>query len=94
MSAFAMESVDLRARKLAGRGKGDIASSMAAVFVREAMETCESSAREVLAACVEGDTLRTNLAVLRRFAKFEPVDAIGLRRKIAARLIDAERYVL
>jgi hypothetical protein len=67
---------------------------MAAVFVREAMETCESSAREVLAACVEGDTLRTNLAVLRRFAKFEPVDAIGLRRKIAARLIDAERYVL
>jgi butyryl-CoA dehydrogenase len=93
MNAFAMESVDLRARKLAAAGKGEIASSMAAVFVREAMEMCESSAREVLAACAEGDALRTSLAVLRRFAKFEPVDAIGLRRKIAARLIDAERYV-
>ena len=37
----------------------------------------------MLAACSEGDTLRTNLVVLRRFGKYEPVDAIALRRKIA-----------
>ena len=52
------------------------------------------TARTVLAACSEGDTLRTNLAVLRRFAKYEPVNAIELRREIAGRLIDAERYVV
>ena len=67
---------------------------MAAVFAREAMDTIESAARTVLAACSEGDALRTNLAVLKRFTKYEPVDAIALRRKIAARLIQAERYVV
>ena len=56
-----------------------------AVFLREAMETVESAARTVLAACSEGDALRTNLAVLKRFTKFEPVDAIATRRRIAAR---------
>ena len=53
-----------------------------------------SHARTVLAACSEGDTLRTNLAVLRRFTKYEPVDAIALRRQIAQRLLDAERYIV
>ncbi len=50
---------------------------MCAVFLREAMETVESAARTVLAACSEGDALRTNLAVLKRFTKFEPVNAIA-----------------
>ena len=36
------------------------------------MEIVESAARNVLAACSEGDALRTNLAVLKRFTKFEP----------------------
>ena len=45
----------------------------------------------VLAACSEGDALCTNLVVLRRFSKYEPVDAIALRRKIAHRVLDAER---
>jgi butyryl-CoA dehydrogenase len=94
MNAFAMESVDLRARKLASQGKGEVAADMAAVFIREAFGVCESSAREVLAACSDGDALRTNMAVLRRFAKFDPIDSIGLRRKIAARVIDSERYPL
>ena len=40
----------------------------------------ESSARTALAASVEGDMLRTQLAVLRRFTKREPVDTIALRR--------------
>jgi hypothetical protein len=32
--------------------------------------------------------------VLKRFTKFEPVNAIGLRRKIAARLLEADRYIV
>src|SRR6266481_3480300 len=94
MNTFAMESVLLRTQKLAKLGKGEIAADMCGVFLREAMETAESAARNVLAACSEGDALRTNLAVLKRFTKFEPVNAIDLRRKIAARLLDAERYIV
>jgi alkylation response protein AidB-like acyl-CoA dehydrogenase len=94
MNAFAMESVLLRTQKLAAHGKGDIAKEMSPVFLREAMETIESAARTVLAACSEGDALRTNLAVLKRFTKFEPVNAIAIRRKIATRLLEADRYAV
>ena len=94
MNAFAMESVLLRTQKLAKHGKGENARDMSAVFLREAMETVESAARTVLAACSDGDALRTNLAVLKRFTKFEPVDAIATRRRIAARLLQADRYVV
>jgi len=91
MNAFAMESVQLRAQKLGTRG--ELARDMAAVFLREAMDTIEMTARTLLAACSEGDALRVNLAVLKRFTRYEPVDVIGLRRRIARRLQQAGRYV-
>src|SRR5580698_3381567 len=94
MNAFVMESVYLRAQKLAKLGKGEIAADVSSVFLCEAMEIVESSARNALAASSEGDNLRTNLAVLKRFAKFEPVNAIAARRRIAGRLLAAGRYLV
>jgi hypothetical protein len=64
------------------------------VFTREAMETIESAARNVLAASSEGDALRMNLAVLKRFTKTEPVNAITIRHEIAARLLEAGKYIV
>ena len=78
MNAYAMESAALRAQKIARSGRNaENANEMTAVFSREAMDTIDSAARTVLAACSEGDALRTNLAVLKRFTKYEPVDLIG-----------------
>ncbi|MCC6292558.1 MAG: acyl-CoA dehydrogenase family protein [Bryobacterales bacterium] len=94
MNAFAMEGCVLRTEKLRGSGKSELAAMYTAVFCREALETIESAARAVLAAASAGDALRTNLAILRRFTKFEPVNAIELRRAIAGRLLDANRYVV
>jgi alkylation response protein AidB-like acyl-CoA dehydrogenase len=95
MSAYAMESVSLRTRKMAAAGKhAQNASEMALVFAEEAIDTISEAATAVLAACSEGDMLRTNLAVLRRFTKHDPPDTIGLRRRIAARLIETERYIV
>jgi alkylation response protein AidB-like acyl-CoA dehydrogenase len=82
MEVFAMESVELR-------GNPDYRD----VYLCDAMARIEISARTAIAACSEGDALRTNMAVLRRFAKYEPVDAIAIRRRIAQRLIDAGRYL-
>lgn len=90
MGAYAMESVLLRTMKLGDRA--GIATDMTAVFLRETLAGIEATARDVLAACFEGDALRINLVALRRFTKFEPVNAIELRRRIATRLLDAERY--
>src|SRR3984885_3378692 len=95
MNAYAMESASLRAEKIARSGKNaENARDLAAVFAREAMDTIESAAKTVLATCGEGDALRTNLAVLKRFTKYEPVNMIGLRRKIAARMIEAGKYTV
>jgi len=88
MEAFAMESSLLRSEK--NKSGGDIC----AVLIRDSMGRTEMLARPVLAACAEGDALRGNMAVLRRFAKFEPVNSIALRRGIADRLLSAGRYVV
>ncbi len=93
MNAYALESAVLRARKIEAAGKNaDHAHEMAKVFGRDALDIIEAAAKTVLAACSEGDALRMNLSVLKRFTKSEPVDVIGLRKKIAARLINAEKY--
>jgi len=88
METFAMESAQLRSRKNA------LAADICAVLLPDSMARIEMFARPILAACAEGDALRANLAILRRFARFEPVDSIALRRRIAERLLTAGRYVL
>ena len=95
MNAYALESATLRTEKIARSGKNaENAREMTAVFAHDAMETIESAAKTVLAACAEGDALRTNLAVLKRFTKYEPVNTIALRKKIAARMIESGKYTV
>ncbi len=90
MNAFALESAIARAKKT----KKENAADMAAVFADETMENIKASAKTVLAACSEGDALRTNLALLRGMTAYELVNTIALRRKIAGRLLQAGKYVV
>jgi alkylation response protein AidB-like acyl-CoA dehydrogenase len=97
MQAYAMESAVLRALKMAENGGGDraeVAADMARVFVDESVPMVDAWAKQALAATLAGDELRTMLSALRRFTKHTPVNAVALRRKIAARVIEAERYPL
>jgi butyryl-CoA dehydrogenase len=94
MNAFAIESTYLRTRRLVAAGKGELAAEMSALFAREATEEIEKAARYVLAASSAGDALRTNLAVLKRFTRFEPVNPVTARRNIARRLLETERYLV
>ena len=90
MNAFALESATARAQKT---GKEN-AADMAAVFADETMENIKASAKTVLAACSEGDALRTNLALLRGLTAYELVNSIALRRRIAGRLLQAGKYIV
>ncbi len=90
MNAFALESAVARARKTGKEG----AAEMASVFTDETMENIKASAKTVLAACSEGEALRTNLALLRGLTAYELVNSVALRRKIAGRLLHAGRYTL
>jgi len=94
MEVFAMESSLLRSRKLAASGQGTNAADMCAVFLREAMDRVEVSARNVIGACSAGRALQENMATLRGFANYDPLDGVALRRNIAGRLLAAGRYTV
>jgi alkylation response protein AidB-like acyl-CoA dehydrogenase len=92
MEVFAMESSLLRSRKLALAGGGANAGDACAVYLRDAIARVELSSRTVLSACLQGDELRRHLSRVHEYASHDPVNAIALRRQIAARLLVRERY--
>ena len=91
---YAFESALLRARKLAvaRKNSADVAAAMTALLADDSMGLAEQAARRILAACADGDMLRTQLAILRRLAKFNPANVVGVSRTIAQHCIQAERY--
>lgn len=93
MSTYAMETVALRCARLKDTAKASFAEDVCDVFLRDTMNTVEDSARMVLAASSDGDALRTNMAVLRRFAKYEPIDSVSARRRLAAKMLETGRYL-
>jgi alkylation response protein AidB-like acyl-CoA dehydrogenase len=94
MDVYGMESCLRRAQK-ASAAKSSLASLMGdatRAFVYDAMDRVEKDARVALAACADGDTLTTQLAVLRRFAKHSPVNTIAIRRRVADAVLAQDKY--
>ena len=91
---YALDSALLRARKLAASSKTSsaVAAAMTGLLAEEALATAEQGARRIVAACAEGDMLRTQLAILRRLAKSTPADVVTLGRTVARHCIAAEKY--
>jgi butyryl-CoA dehydrogenase len=97
IETYAMESAVLRAQKLAarnGEAGAALAIAMTRVYMSGAMEKIESAARLVIAACAEGDMLRSQLAILRRLCRYEPFNTLALRRTIAQRVIETGKYMV
>ena len=96
MDVYAAESAVLRACAALGKGHEDARAGLhadtARVFVSDAAMRIETSARQALAAMVEGDTLRTMLAALRRLFKMTPVNTAALRRRIADATVSRGAY--
>jgi butyryl-CoA dehydrogenase len=93
---YAVESALLRGRKLAASGKSsaEVAAAMTGLLADETIAFAEQAGRRVLAACGEGDELRTQLAILRRLARFTPSDTVALSRSVARKCIELEKYPL
>ena len=94
---YAIESAVLRAQKIA-EAKSEAAAALPIAITRaylaQAFEKIESAARKVIAAVADGDMLRTQLAILRRLAKYEPYNTIALRQQIAQHAIERGKYTL
>jgi len=96
IEVYAFESALLRAQKLAaaGRSTARVAAAMTGLLADESLPRAEQAARRILAACGTGDELATQLAILRRLARFTPADTVALSRSVAREAIAAERYPL
>ncbi len=97
IETYAMESAVLRAQKIAEVKRESAASlpiAMTRIYLSQAMEKVESAAKKIIAAVADGDMLRTQLAILRRLAKYEPFNTIELRQQVAQRMIERGKYTL
>ena len=93
---YAMESAYLRTMKAVARDGQEAHQNkidMTQVYVHEAFDRVEQIARASLAAISEGDQLLTQLSILKRLCRRNPINTIALKRDIAQRVIEAEKYV-
>ena len=92
IAVFTMESALLRAQKMGTGREGEVSAGLAQLYITQTMGNVELAARKVLGAAAEGDSLRTQMAILRRLAKRDPIDVIGLARRVAGAMMRANAY--
>jgi butyryl-CoA dehydrogenase len=90
IETYALESCILRAEKPGGKQ----AVALTQYYAAKAFDVVERSVRKVIATVAEGDMLRTQMAIVRRLAKHDPVDTIAIGRQIARHVVEAGRYAL
>ena len=97
IEVFAMDSALLRTLKLVqkqGQSAASLPIATTQVYLSTAMARVEVAARKVIAAAAEGDNLRIQTTILRRLLKHDPTNVIALRQQIAAKVIEAGKYVI
>ena len=93
-AVFAAESALLRAEKLQVNGRGEQAGEMVTVLFHDALASIQQWAGLVMNACGEGSALQKNLAGVRKLTRAGAVNTVALRRRIAGRLLAAEKFIL
>ncbi len=94
---FAMESCLLRAQKVLSSQGAEAARyhvAMVQAYVDDALPRIEAWGKSALAYIQEGDALKGQLSALRKLLRYQPIDAISLKRMIADRIIEVEGYPL
>jgi hypothetical protein len=95
IDTYASESALLRAQRAAldKAATAELQAAAAGVYVHEAAGRIELAARHCLAAMADGDTLRTQLAALRRLLKVTPANTVALRRQLAEASVAKGAYL-
>jgi alkylation response protein AidB-like acyl-CoA dehydrogenase len=93
---FAMESVLLRTQKAiksSGTEKNEHKYNISTVFIHEGFTRLEGLAKTILSATSHGDALQTQLSILKKLVRFQPLNSVPVKRKIAERIISSGKYV-
>ena len=95
IDTFAAESALLRASQAGADAPttAELQTDAVCVYVNDATARVEAAARSALAAMAEGDTLRMQLAALRRLLKVTPVNTVVMRRRLADAVVDRAGYM-
>ena len=95
IDVYTAESALLRAQAAAATRvpRAELQVDAARVIVNDAALRIEASARQALAATVDGDTLRTMLAALRRLIKVTPINTVAIRRRLADEAVAKGGYI-
>lgn len=94
---FIAESTLLRTQKLkevGGKADQEVYDAILRTYMHDANARMGKLATDALTAFAEGDLLRTMLMGVKRFTKYPPQNVTGLRRVIAAKLVDNNAYYL
>ncbi len=97
MEVYACESSLLRTLKVIesqGRDKAQLHIAMTEHYVSGAAARIDAEAKAALSTIAEGDMLRTQLAALKRFSKYVPVDTVATGRLIAQAALNANGWPL
>lgn len=96
IDVYSAESATLRALAAAEQHvpRAALHVDAARVFVSDASLRIDASARQALAAMVDGDTLRMTLAALRRLLKVTPINTVAARRRLADEAVTRGAYPL
>ena len=95
IETFACESAYMRTVKLSGiKSEAEVQPyvEMTRVYISDAIEKINLYGKHAITAFTEGDDLKLLMLGLKRFTKYEPVNTTQLRRNIADRLIEANKY--
>ena len=95
IEVFACESAYLRSIKLSGtKSESELLPyvDMTQVYISDAIDKINLYGKRAISSFAEGDELKMLMLGLKRFTKFEPINTTKLRRSIAAKLIEANKY--
>ncbi len=92
---YTSESAILRTLKLAtlkGEEEANIYANMTKVYLSDSLERINLYGKHAIAAFAEGDELKLLLMGMKRFTKYDTVNTTKLRREIADKMIEADKY--
>ncbi|MCL4547073.1 MAG: acyl-CoA dehydrogenase family protein, partial [Bacteroidetes bacterium] len=95
IEVFACESAYLRTMKLSKmKSEQELQPyvDMTRIYISDAIEQVGLYGKHAISAFAEGDELKMLLLGLKRFVKYDPVNTVKLRRSIADKLIEENKY--
>ena len=94
IDTFQAECVLLRAMKMKGNSNpnADIAIDIARTFIYDAADRINNAGRNAINGFATGDEQRMMLMGVKRFTKSDSFNTKDARRRIAAKVIETEKY--